>query len=411
MKATLAKNFQTSRNTNLPQVPIREFNAIKQASLFQLLKQPQFSGQLILQGSKGQEWTFHFYLGRILYATGGEHCIRRWLRHVSIHCTEVSTEALKRPDYLKDTDVKAWDLCWEYQLLCLWVKQEKISREQAVNLVHAITTEVLFDVNQAVQITYNVQQETHLPVQIFLINTEKAIAEAWRLWQAWQTAKVADRFPNTAPVIRQSEQLQEFTSSKVYQVFSHLLDGRRTLRDLAVQMKRNVLEVTCLLLPYIQAGVVKLVSIPDISVPKLAPPPQKNKPVVETRKPVIACIDDSAIICQGMEVVLTKANYNYVSERDPLRAIATLLASKPDLIFLDLVMPNTNGYEICSQLRKLSFFRNTPIVILTGNDGIVDRVRSKLVGATDFLSKPARADTVLTVIQKYLKQECMADKA
>ena len=403
MKATLAKNFWTSKNAKLPQVPIQEFNAVKQASLFQLLKQPQFSGQLILQGSKGQEWIFHFYLGRILYATGGEHPVRRWLRYVSIYCPEVSTEALKRPDCLKSDDVNAWQLCWEYQLLCLWVKQQKVSLEQSAKLVHAITTEVLFDVNQALQVTYTIQQDTLLPVQLFLINTEKSIAEAWQLWQSWQAAKVADRSPNRAPVIRQTEKLQELASSKLYRVFSHLLDGRRTLRDLAVQMKRDVLEVIRLLLPYIQAGVVKLVSIPDLPAPGIASP-QKTKPAVESRKPVIACIDDSAIICQAMGTVLTKANYNYVSVTDPLRAVATLLASKPDLIFLDLIMPNTNGYEICSQLRKLSFFRNTPIVILTGNDGIVDRVRSKLAGATDFLGKPASADAILNVIQKHLKQ-------
>ncbi len=90
---------------------------------------------------------------------------------------------------------------------------------------------------------------------------------------------------------------------------------------------------------------------------------------------------------------------------DALRAIATLLARKPDLIFLDLVMPNANGYEICSQLRRLSFFQNTPIVILTGNDGIIDRVRAKMVGATDFISKPIDASVVLEVIRKHLHKE------
>ena len=68
-------------------------------------------------------------------------------------------------------------------------------------------------------------------------------------------------------------------------------------------------------------------------------------------------------------------------------------------------MPNANGYEICSQLRKLSVFRNTPIVILTGNDGIVDRVRAKMVGASDFLSKPVKQEVVLEVIRKYTKQD------
>jgi chemotaxis family two-component system response regulator PixG len=79
------------------------------------------------------------------------------------------------------------------------------------------------------------------------------------------------------------------------------------------------------------------------------------------------------------------------------------MSRKPALIFLDLVMPNANGYEICGQLRKLSIFKETPIVILTGQDGIVDRVRAKLVGASDFLSKPVDATTVVNVIRKYVR--------
>ncbi|NEP29632.1 response regulator, partial [Moorena sp. SIO3I6] len=120
--------------------------------------------------------------------------------------------------------------------------------------------------------------------------------------------------------------------------------------------------------------------------------------------PLIACVDDSPLICQSMEKILTSEGYRFVAINDALRAIATLLATKPELIFLDLVMPNANGYEICGQLRRLSFFRNTPIVILTGNDGIIDRVRAKMVGSSDFMSKPINPEEVLRVIIKHLKQ-------
>lgn len=109
-----------------------------------------------------------------------------------------------------------------------------------------------------------------------------------------------------------------------------------------------------------------------------------------------------------MQSLLSAAGYQFLGVDDAMRAFGILLARKPDLIFLDLVMPNANGYEICAQLRKLACFRNTPIVILTGNDGIVDRVRAKLVGASDFLSKPVDAGIVLSVIRKHLKQGVQA---
>ena len=101
---------------------------------------------------------------------------------------------------------------------------------------------------------------------------------------------------------------------------------------------------------------------------------------------------------------MTNAGYRFVGINDPLRAFSILMALKPDLIFLDLMMPNINGYELCNKLRQISIFQNTPIVILTGNDGMVDRVKTKLVGATDFLSK-ANVDkqAVKETMRKHLR--------
>ncbi len=171
-------------------------------------------------------------------------------------------------------------------------------------------------------------------------------------------------------------------------------------------MKRDLVTVTCSLLPYVQLGLVQLIKVNDIPPP--VPTPIANKlsnNVAVSHRILIACIDDSPAICQAMENIITNAGYQFVSEKDGLRAIAMLLSRKPDLIFLDLVMPNSNGYEICSQLRKLSYFRHTPIIILTGNDGIVDRVRAKMVGSTDFMNKPVQEDLVVETINKCLKQK------
>jgi chemotaxis family two-component system response regulator PixG len=85
-----------------------------------------------------------------------------------------------------------------------------------------------------------------------------------------------------------------------------------------------------------------------------------------------------------------------------MRAVPTLLRHKPDLIFLDLMMPGINGYEVCSQIRKISALKDTPVVILTGNDGVVDQVRARMVGATDFLSKPIREDQIVGALRKFL---------
>jgi CheY-like chemotaxis protein len=103
-----------------------------------------------------------------------------------------------------------------------------------------------------------------------------------------------------------------------------------------------------------------------------------------------------------MGYILEEAGYKFVSIQDSVQALVVLLENKPDLIFLDLVMPVANGYEICSQIRRVSVFQDIPVIILTGNDGIVDRVRAKMVGASGFLPKPITQQKVLSTLQRYL---------
>ncbi|NJL49002.1 MAG: response regulator, partial [Leptolyngbyaceae cyanobacterium SM2_5_2] len=107
-------------------------------------------------------------------------------------------------------------------------------------------------------------------------------------------------------------------------------------------------------------------------------------------------------VCKAMGQIIRAAGYDYISITEGSKAIPTLLAKPPDLVFLDLVMPDTNGYEICSNLRKITRFKEIPIVILSGNDGLVDQVRARLLGATDFLSKPMEPIVILSVIRKHL---------
>ncbi len=398
----------TAKNPIYNPISIREFTASKQTGFFETLKQPRFSGQLILTGIRGEKWTFFLYLGRIMYATGGIHAVRRWKRSLALYFPQLAGELSTLQLDIEGLGMFGNQVCWEYQLLCLWVEQQKITREQAARMIRGTIIEILFDITQSMEITCELRQDDLLSTRLVLIDAEQVIAETQTQWQSWQAAKIADRSPNQAPIIRQAEELQKRTTPQVYTTLRQLLDGQQSLRDLAVRMKRDVLTVTSSLIPYIQMGLVELIQIPDLPPPIAVPPPPGELPRERedtAHKPLIACVDDSPLMCQTMEKILTAANYQFLGINDPLRAIAMLMARKPELIFLDLVMPNANGYEICSQLRKLTIFRNTPIVILTGNDGIIDRVRAKMVGSSDFISKPVNADTVLNTIRKHLSQE------
>jgi two-component system, chemotaxis family, response regulator PixG len=392
------------------QLQIKDFAAAKQAQLFQSLKTRAFSGKVYLKSATEKEWVFYLYVGRILYATGGNHKVRRWRRNLVICLPKI---ARNLSEELAGVDVHSPSLqdCWEYELLCLWVEQKKISIEEATKTIRQVLADIFFDVNQAGEVGFRSVSGSSLNKQLVVLDAQKSIVEAWKLWNDWQGAKLENRSPNYAPIIRRPEQLRVRTEPKTYEALTKLLDGEHTFLDLALQMNRDVIQVTRSLMPYIQMKFVEMIEIPDLPLPIALNKPEDRKTEpptgLQTRKPkqetLIACIDDSPLICQAMEKIITAEGYKFIGESNDLRALPLMLERKPDLMFIDLLMPNTNGYELCAQLRRLVFFKATPIVIFTSNANLMDKVKAKMVGCTILLNKPVDGKTILKTISQLLE--------
>ena len=87
---------------------------------------------------------------------------------------------------------------------------------------------------------------------------------------------------------------------------------------------------------------------------------------------------------------------------DPVQALSQVFQIRPQLILCDIAMPVLDGYEVCAMLRQSTAFRPIPIIMLTGKDGFIDRVRAQMVGATDYLAKPFGAEELVMLVEKYL---------
>ena len=381
-------------------VPIKGFVGKKQTYIFNVFKKHQFSGEVKFTPTDRPEWSFYLSMGRLICATGGDLSVRRWRRHLAVYLPKIAHDASYLEEQIKSVSRENIKFCWEYELLRRWVIDGKADRDSVVRMVSSIMTEIFFDLHQCPEITFHMDQDIDIPLdaQICLFDAGDFIAPAWQQWQKWLGVKLGDRSPNLAPIIRSHEQLEAKTSAKTYALLSKLFNGKNSLRDLAVKLKKDLFQLSASFLPYIQQGYVDLVPVPDL------PSPMTFNVVTEpkVRKPLVVCIDDSPMICETMGTLLVKAGYKFVGITEPLKAIAQILALRPDIIFLDLMMPNTNGYEICAGLRKLSLLKNTPIVILTANDGMIERVRSKMIGASDFMAKPIQANVVIDTISRHL---------
>ncbi|MEB3359901.1 MAG: response regulator [Synechococcales bacterium] len=382
------------------------FTALRHIQFLKTLARLNFSGQLVLTDPLEQQWIFYLEKGMLLYASGGKHAVRRWRRNLAAYCPQAPLQSIVWQHDVNSLQASPEiSFGWEYALLCSWVRRKRVTARQAAKIIGTSITEILFDVAQAEAVMQQIKPGVSPPNPLISIEVDRAIASAKQSLEAWQNAMLGDYSPNDAPIIRQPEQIKHRRSAQAYQAMARLLDGRRSLRDLSVKTRRNVVKIAASLLPGIQLGWVELTQIPDFNPPK-TPPAANDPPLTWETYPdkLIACIDDSLLIRQTMEELLNAAGYQFIGVGDALRALGVMMAKKPDLIFLDLVMPDASGYEICQQLRKLSRFRETPIIILTGNDGFTSRLRSNFVGASDFLSKPLDAGAVLSIIQKHLQQ-------
>ncbi|AFZ03020.1 response regulator [Calothrix sp. PCC 6303] len=115
----------------------------------------------------------------------------------------------------------------------------------------------------------------------------------------------------------------------------------------------------------------------------------------------VLCIDDSPTIIKAIKGFLDAQVFSVIGVEDPLKALMQILSSKPDVILLDISMPNLDGYELCSLLRKHPDFRDTPIIMVTGRTALIDRARAKLVRASGYLTKPfTRAELLKAVFKE-----------
>ncbi|MEH1904143.1 MAG: response regulator [Nostoc sp.] len=133
--------------------------------------------------------------------------------------------------------------------------------------------------------------------------------------------------------------------------------------------------------------------------------PENNKitqPPVGKKLYTIACIDDSQTVLNSIKHFLDENTFSVVMINDPVKALMQILRSKPDLILLDVEMPSLDGYELCSLLRKHSAFKNTPIIMVTGRTGFIDRAKAKIVRSSGYLTKPFTQSELLKMVFKHL---------
>ncbi len=378
-------------------------------------------------------WLLYFHEGKLFYANHSLEPVERLEQHLRrlspvVLANQVYTELREQ---LKEANLEATYPSLDYQAIRWLIAQGHITEQTAGTLVKSVTKEVL---QSYLLITHGksdlVSRDTAFPIWWsgnFLFVTKECQTEL----QAWQALQPAILSPYQRPYLMNVE--HPLLTPDVKAKLSKILIGF-SFRQLSLLLKQEELTVANNLHRLINNRIVGLrpPQPPFDRLHKLYSHGvdndrfnEKTQTITETLNAVsdkaggsqpsedltdrttykIACVDDSPTILREINRFLDGDSFKVFPIVDSGTALMKIIRINPDIILLDVGMPTIDGYKLCSMLRKHPAFKKTPIVMVTGNTGIIDRAKAKMAGSTDYMTKPFTQAGLIEMVSRHLMEE------
>lgn len=116
----------------------------------------------------------------------------------------------------------------------------------------------------------------------------------------------------------------------------------------------------------------------------------------------VMVIDDSKTIRRTAESLLAKAGCEVITATDGFEALAKIADGRPDIIFVDVMMPRLDGYQTCALIKNNREFRATPVIMLSSKDGLFDKAKGRIVGSDEYLTKPFSKEELMGAIEQHV---------
>lgn len=129
---------------------------------------------------------------------------------------------------------------------------------------------------------------------------------------------------------------------------------------------------------------------------------EKGRSSSQKQGKVIMVVDDSPTIRKLVAITLERIGYRVIAVSDGVQSLAKIEETIPDLVLLDISMPYMDGYQVCKLLKGNMKTKHVPVLMLSGKDGFIDKVRARLAGSSGHISKPVDPGVLLAMVQKHV---------
>ena len=375
-----------------------QLSEIDTRSILQLIELGQRTGELLVETYSAQgatqitqpSWFVFFLNGQIIYAGETEADLSRLTDHLRRYKAESSLDQIPASSIANFTTQ-------EYGYLWALLEHHLLTPAQGRNILQGMVQETLFDLLSLHHGAFMFELGTPLTPQLMTLEIAPLVARIIKQVQEWKQLHPYLQSPDQCPVIANASLLREALPEATFQTLDHYADGQTSMRQMARYLNRDILTVAKAIYPYVQRGWLQL----TYNSSKIEHRSSLDLSSV-TEPPKIVCIDDSTTVCRAVEFMLNRNGYEVSTAENPLDALSLVFQVQPDLILCDIAMSHLDGYELCAMLRQTAAFRQIPIIMLTGKEGFLDRVKARMVGATDYLTKPFGESELLMLLEKYV---------
>jgi len=346
----------------------------------------------------GKFWFVFFFNGEIVYAADTDNSVSRLADYLRRYKVSLEVSRLTIPS-IAPTNAP------EYGYLWALLEQNRLTPAQGRCIIQNMVHEALFDLLSLHQGSFIFETSPALSPQLTTLEIAPLLVKIMKQVQEWKQFHAYIQSPDQCPVVADGGSLQKRLSKNTFSTLSQYADGKTSIRQIARYLSRDILTVSRAIYPYVQTGAIQLTApvVDGEELSSVKAGRSREFSLTQALKPPrIVCVDDGRTIREAVELILKQHGYEASAIENPLEALSLVFQLKPDLILCDIAMPELDGYEICAMLRKSTAFRQVPIVMLTGKDGFIDRVRARMVGATDYLTKPFGESELLMLVEKYV---------
>lgn len=349
------------------------------------------------------QWLVYFNQGNVIYVTHSikpEERFERHLRLVRQKDSPLSSANRSQLLGVLSQNIRQKQYNPEYKTLDFLLENSFLNLQQVMAFILRSSEECLESLLLADKVHYKFQENDSINSVFTRFEPSNLIAKVEVKLKNWQALTPEIVSPYQCPYLPPEAEINTPLAKEIRQKFGKILMGFN-FRELSARLYQDELMLAKKLYPLIQRGLVRVrePQHPFNQLPKFS---FQGTQITSEPDKTIICVDDSPSVLRVIKNYLNDPRIAIHLITESPKALMEIIHRKPDLILLDVSMPNLDGYQLCKFIRNHSELSQIPIIMVTGKTGWIDRAKAKVSGATDYLVKPFSQDELVQMVSKYV---------